>query len=256
MEEFAQVSGISRPTLSKYFNDPLSVRGSTRKRIEQALDKFDYQPNIYAVNQNRKLTKNIGIVVPHLTDPFFAKIAGIIEDHIIAHGFRPVLLGSNGDPEQETENLNNLRLLKPAGVLLAPLGRSTHSDEIKSFCAATPTVLFDSNLDGIKGHFVGLDQQQSIGLIVEYLCQTGSAPAFFEMKEPSNPNAVKRRNAYLTAMERLGHAPDLIQVDGSGWDFEEIGLQKGMQVLSDGRLSTDTISVSYTHLTLPTTPYV
>ena len=30
MEEFAAVSGISRPTLSKYFNDPATVRASTR----------------------------------------------------------------------------------------------------------------------------------------------------------------------------------------------------------------------------------
>ena len=38
MEEFAAVSGISRPTLSKYFNDPDSVRPSTRNRIEAALE--------------------------------------------------------------------------------------------------------------------------------------------------------------------------------------------------------------------------
>ena len=64
MEEFAALSGISRPTVSKYFNDPGSVRRSTRERIEKALERYDYRPNIYAVNQNRKLTKNIGIVVP------------------------------------------------------------------------------------------------------------------------------------------------------------------------------------------------
>ena len=39
MEEFARVSGISRPTVSKYFNDPGSVRQSTRERIETALDQ-------------------------------------------------------------------------------------------------------------------------------------------------------------------------------------------------------------------------
>ena len=72
MEEFAAVSGISRPTLSKFFNDPTSVRSSTRKRVEAALDRYDYRPNLYAMNQNRRLTKNIGVVVPHLADPFFA----------------------------------------------------------------------------------------------------------------------------------------------------------------------------------------
>ena len=62
MEEFAAVSGISRPTLSKFFNDPTSVRSSTRKRVEAALDRYDYRPNLYAMNQNRRLTKNIGVV--------------------------------------------------------------------------------------------------------------------------------------------------------------------------------------------------
>ncbi|GAB5432388.1 MAG: hypothetical protein EpisKO_17580 [Epibacterium sp.] len=33
MEELASVSGISRPTLSKYFNNPDSVRASTRKKV-------------------------------------------------------------------------------------------------------------------------------------------------------------------------------------------------------------------------------
>ena len=66
MEEFAAVSGISRPTVSKYFHDRESVRASTRSRIEAALERYDYRPNIYAMNQNRKLTKSVGIVVPFL----------------------------------------------------------------------------------------------------------------------------------------------------------------------------------------------
>ena len=51
MEDFAAVSGISRPTLSKYFNDPNSVRATTKLRIEAALKQHDYRPNVYAINQ-------------------------------------------------------------------------------------------------------------------------------------------------------------------------------------------------------------
>ena len=43
MEEFAVVSGISRPTLSKYFNDPESVRQSTKAKIEAALELYAYR---------------------------------------------------------------------------------------------------------------------------------------------------------------------------------------------------------------------
>ena len=88
MEDFAVVSGISRPTLSKYFNDPASVRSSTKARIEAALEQHDYRPNMYAMNQNRRLTRNIGIVVPYLADPFFAEIARNIENLVIEAGYR------------------------------------------------------------------------------------------------------------------------------------------------------------------------
>lgn len=250
MEEFAVLSGISRPTLSKFFNDPTSVRESSRKRIEAALERYDYQPNLYAINQNRRLTKNIGIVVPYLADPFFAEIARTIEAHILETGYRPVLLGSHGTAEQEIENLANLRLIKPAGVLLAPLGRPSDQDRIAAFCEEVPTVLFDTNIDRAKTPFVGSNNDQSIGLIVEYLCRTGAPPAFFEMKTPANPNAHKRRRAYLATMERLNHPPHLIQASGEGWEFEEIGFREGSRVVRDRNLPTDTILCSNDRLAI------
>ncbi|MFT5345635.1 MAG: DNA-binding LacI/PurR family transcriptional regulator, partial [Dinoroseobacter sp.] len=98
MEEFAAISGISRPTVSKYFNDPQSVRASTRERIEAALEAHDYRPNMFAVNQNRKLTKNVGIVVPFLADPVFAEFARNIEQLCVKAGYRPTVYSAHGDP--------------------------------------------------------------------------------------------------------------------------------------------------------------
>ncbi len=250
MEEFAGVCGISRPTLSKFFNDPKSVRSSTRKRIELALEQYDYQPNLYAVNQNRRLTKNIGVVVPYLADPFFAKIARTIEEQVIETGYRPVLLGSHGSAAMEIANLENLRSIKPAGVLLAPLGRASDKGKIEAFCADIPTVLFDANIDQIGDAFVGSNNEQSIGLIVDYLCRTGEPPCFFEMKSPTNPNAFKRRAAYTSAMEGLGHTPILFQAEGKGWEFEEIGFQEGMRVVRDRNLPTNTILCSNDRLAI------
>lgn len=250
MEDFAAVSGISRPTISKYFNDPDSVRVSTRHKIEAALEKHEYRPNIYAVNQNRRLTKNIGLVVPNLTDPFFAGIARTIEGLIIEAGFNPLLLSSHGGPDQEISNLDSLRAIKPAGVLLAPLGRESLIDQIAEFAREVPTVLFDANLDDIGEAFFGSDNNQSIGLIVDYLCRSGEPPTFFELKTPINPNAYKRRSAYVAAMEQLGHEPQLVQVDGQGWNFEEIGFHEGKKVLTSGQLSTNTVLCSNDRLAI------
>lgn len=250
MEEFAAVSGISRPTVSKYFNDPDSVRASTRQRIEKALSRFEYRPNIYAMNQNRKLTKNIGIVVPYLADPFFAEIARTLEQRCIAHGFHPTLFSSHGSREQEIEILDSLRSMKPAGVLFAPLGRISNRSEIEKFCNDVPTVLFDSNLEGMGEAFIGSDNFSFVAQTVEYLTRTGEPPAFFEMRTPANPNANKRRNAYIQMMERLGFEPHVIKIEGEGWAFEEIGRRGAMKVLQTGSLKTDAVLCSNDRLAI------
>ncbi len=250
MEEFASVCGVSRPTVSKFFNDPKSVRKSTRDRIEAALEQFDYRPNIYAINQNRQQTKNIGLVVPNLIDPFFAGIARIIEGMIVDAGFNPLLLSSHRGPEQEVANLEYLKALKPAGTLIAPLGRASDKRALAAFAQEFPTVLFDANIEGVGEAFFGSDNDQSIGLMVEYLCRTGAPPVFFEVKTPINPNALKRRAAYIAAMERLSQTPHLIQVDGEGWDFESIGFQGGKRVLSERQLPTNTVLCSNDRLAI------
>lgn len=250
MEEFSAVCGVSRPTVSKYFNDPKSVRKSTRELIEAALERFDYRPNIYAVNQNRQQTKNIGLVVPNLNDPFFAGIARMIEGMITEAGFNPLLLSSHRGPEQEASNLEYLRALKPAGVLLAPLGRASFKEVVAEFAEEFPTVLFDVNLDGVGEAFFGSDSDQSIGLIVEYLCRTGEPPVFFEMKTPINPNAYKRRSAYVAAMERLSQTPHLMQIEGEGWDFESLGFQAGKVALTGRQFQTNTVLCSNDRLAI------
>ena len=242
MEEFAQVSGISRPTLSKLFNDPDSVRKTTRAKIETALAEFDYRPNIFAINQNRKLTKTIGILVPYLADPFFAEMVRKIERLCIEAGFWPIVFSAHGRRSLENNALATLQSLRPAGALIAPLGRRSDIEIVRRFTEEVPTIVFDSNVD-VGAAFVGSNNFQSIGLIVDYLCRTGEPPCFFEMP-PVNPNANKRRDAYRQSMERLGHEPKVIQVAGSGWEFERIGLEEGTRLISERSLPSESILCS------------
>ncbi len=250
MEEFAAVSGISRPTVSKYFNDPESVRASTRQKIETALKRYDYRPNIFAMNQNRSRTKNIGVVVPNLADPFFSEIGRRVELACIEAGYSPILLSSHGSPAMERDNLNSLRSLKPAGVLLAPFGRMSDRDAVQAFDADFPLVLFDANMSETGQAFVGTNNSQSIDLMVEYLCRSGEPPCFFEMKSPTNPNANKRRQAYIESMERHGQTPNIFQADGEGWRFEEIGKDEGGRLLAEKAFSTNTVLCSNDRLAI------
>lgn len=250
MEELASVSGISRPTLSKFFNDPQSVRKTTRARIEEALERYDYTPNVYAINQNRQLTRNIGIVVPFLADPFFAEVARNLELLCSGAGFNPILLSSHGDPEREIANLESLRGIRPAGVLLAPLGRRSHRDALTAFCTEVTTVLFDCDVEEVGDAMFATDHMQSTGLMVEYLCRTGEAPALFEMARAPNPNANKRRSAYEQAMQRLGHEPMVLSVDGTGWNFEEIAHHEASRLIAGRGLPTNTVFCSNDRLAI------
>ena len=248
MEEFAELSGISRPTLSKYFHDPESVRTSTRARVESALEKYDYRPNIFAVNQNRKLTRTIGIVVPYLADPFFAEMVRMIERLCIDAGYWPVVFSAHGEMELENNALSTLASLRPAGALIAPLGRRSDLESVQRFTEEVPTVVFDSNVKVGKA-FVGSNNYQSIPLIVDYLCRSGEPPCFFEMP-PVNPNANKRRDAYKQAMEKLGHDPMVIRVEEEGWDFERIGLVEGDRLIANRALPCNTVLCSNDRLAI------
>ncbi len=250
MEEFATLSGISRPTLSKYFNDPKTVRESTRERIEAALQLYDYTPNIYAINQNRQLTRNIGIVVPYLADPFFAEVARTLEPLCAHSGFNPILLSSHGDPDREIENLESLRGIRPAGVLLAPLGRRSRRDDLAAFCEQVPTVLFDCDVEGVGDAMFGTDHAQSTELVVEYLARSGEPPALFDMQNAPNPNANKRRAAYETAMRKLGLEPMVIAIEGAGWDFEGIARVAAGQLMTERKLPSGTLFCSNDRLAI------
>jgi DNA-binding LacI/PurR family transcriptional regulator len=70
------------------------------------------------------------------------------------------------------------------------------------------------------------------------------------MRTPANPNANKRRVAYLKIMEDAGLEPHVIQVEGEGWGFEEIGRRGAHDMIDAGPLPTDTVLCSNDRLAI------
>lgn len=190
-------------------------------------------------------------MVPYLADPFFAEMVRMIERLCIERGFWPIVFSAHGQQSLENNALATLRSLRPAGALLAPLGRSSDMEALETFVAEVHTVIFDSNVH-VGAAFVGSNNFQSIDIIVEYLCRSGEPPCFFEMP-PVNPNANKRRECYRNSMERLGYEPQVIQVCGTGWEFERIGLEEGKRLISGGLLPSNTILCSNDRLAIGVT---
>ncbi|MCZ4430229.1 LacI family DNA-binding transcriptional regulator [Agrobacterium sp. SOY23] len=235
MEEFSEFVGLSRPTVSKYFNDPASVRKKTRDAIEEALKKSGFRPNIFAVNLNRRRSNIIGIIIPNYADPFYMALTNRIELIANEAGFLAFVLSSDGKPEIENRAIRTFKSMNVAGAIIAPLGVTSHCSTLQELAATIPIVYVDSPLDE-RSAFVGTDNRQSVDLIVDYLCRSGEPPSYFDMPQV-NTNSVTRRMAYVGAMQRLGFEPRLLDVaKPARWDFERFAFDEASRLFEKADL--------------------
>ncbi len=240
MEEFAIAVGLSRPTVSKFFHDPTSVRIKTRAKIEAALKQTGFRPNIFAVNLNRRRTKIIGLIVPDPADPFYMTLARRIETEATEAGYLALVLSSNGRPEIEARAIETITALNVAGAIIAPLGEKSQRTRLKALGKEIPLVYIDAPLDD-EGPFVGTNNHQSIPLITEYLCRSGDQPTYFDTPIV-NSNAIDRRNAYIATMERLNFEPRFANIPPTDeWDFEKVSFDEASRLLRDGGFPTKTL---------------
>ena len=84
--------------------------------------------------------------------------------------------------------------------------------------------------------FVGTDNASSIGIMVDYLCRTGSQPAYLSMPR-LNSNALKRQDAYCRKMRLLDREEEIIPTPDTleTWDFELFGFEVMDDHFSHGR---------------------
>lgn len=244
MEQLSETIGVSRPTLSKFFRDSGSVRTTTRERIEEALNNVDYVPNYFATNMNRQSTRTIGVIVPYLNDPFFTTLIQAIEKSALQHGYTAVVHSAHGESALEAKALQNMIAMCVDGVILAPIGHSSSRDKIEALRKDVPIVFIDSRCTGDFDDvdFVGTNNQQSISLMVEYLCRSGTSPVFFGMPR-INSNSLDRESAYLSSAQTFRFEPHVIpfQKANSVWNFEEFAYDTMDEYFARGEYMDSTI---------------
>ena len=226
MEEFSRAIGLSRPTVSRYFSDPNSVRPRTRLLIEEGIRTYGYSPNFFASNLTRRSARAVGIIVPSIIDAFFGELVSTIELLVEERGYLTVLQSSHNDATMERRALARLLSMDVAGIAMAPLGFSSDIEAIEKAMRQVPIVFMDSRLrEGLP--YVGTDNRQSISIMVDYLCRSGSPPALFTMPAV-NANVTERREAYRARMTELGHEPRILNPEDEllGDDYERYGYER------------------------------
>jgi DNA-binding LacI/PurR family transcriptional regulator len=244
MKELSKAIGISRPTLARFFEDEKSVLPSTSKKIKERLEGVDYVYNFLATRQNRKSTGLIGVIVPRFEDLFFASLLDSIEAAARSAGFTMITQSSHGDPEFEERAVQKLRSMNVDGAIIAPLGTEGNHEAFMSVGDEFPIVFADSHPSRSLPltDFVGTDNAKSIGVMVDYLCRSGTAPVYLTMPI-LNSNAVERRDAYFTKMHELGKTGGVIPApDGmDSWEFERYGFEVMDSHFGKGRFVDSTI---------------
>jgi DNA-binding LacI/PurR family transcriptional regulator len=226
MEAFAQLCGLSRPTVSRYFNDPDAVRAKTRKVIKDAIEEHNYTPNFLASGLIRGQMRAIGIIIPSLIDPFYSALVNEIERAAEGSGYLTVLQSSHNDPKRERRAVSRLLSLDVAGIAIAPLGYRSDAEIILAARERVPLVVMDSRLQA-DVPYIGTNNAQSVSLMVDYLCNSGPPPALFTMP-PMNVTVVERQAAYCARMTELGHQPHILNPNDAHIqdDYEAYGYQR------------------------------
>ncbi|WP_183852654.1 LacI family DNA-binding transcriptional regulator [Prosthecomicrobium pneumaticum] len=238
MEDFAAAVGLSRPTVSKFFQDPTSVRAKVRERIEAGLTETGFRPNLFAVNLNRRRTKIIGLIFPNSLDPFYTGLRRRIETAAAEAGYMPFVFSSDGKAELEAEAIETLTALNVAGIIMAPVsGNAKHHAKVKALARRNPIVFIDAPFDA-EQPFVGTNNAQSMALITDYLTRLDDTPCYFDMPWV-NSNAHDRRQAYVDTMTRRGFEPVVLDLERSEtWDFERYAYEQANRILKSGGFPT------------------
>jgi LacI family transcriptional regulator len=120
MSDVARLAGVGTMTVSRVLNGNVHVSKQTRARVSEAIAKLNYVPNEVARSLRDHRTRQIGIIVPNLHDPFFAQCAHSISLVAKERSYSTVITTSEEDPA--TEFIEAKRMLRRhiEGLIIVP----------------------------------------------------------------------------------------------------------------------------------------
>src|SRR5258708_31197676 len=95
-----------------------------QKVVMEAMEALRYQPSAVARGLRTRETRSIGVLVPHLSQPFFSLLAYAIERTLFRHGYRAFLCSAEEDAAEESAYLDMLFSHRVDRLILGPTGQS------------------------------------------------------------------------------------------------------------------------------------
>ena len=118
LKDVAEASGLTVGTVSRVLNNRGYISPKTREKVYQVMKELNYQPNETARTLAKQKSNIIGIVLPNVEHPYFARILGCLEREAAKLGYRIMLFVSRNREEQEEKCIDMCKGSRVAGVVL------------------------------------------------------------------------------------------------------------------------------------------
>jgi LacI family transcriptional regulator len=202
--DVAHDAGVSRATASLVLRGSDLVADETRARVLATMRKLGYVYHRGAASLRTQRSQTVGLIVPDVTNPFFAEMTVGIEERL-DQAQHVVLLGNTAETLSKQERLlAMMQEYRADGVLLCPATGTSAQAIIRLRQWRLPFVLFTRYIEGVDSDYVGADNVRGAELATEHLVSLGHQRIAF-VGGPENSSARRDRlQGYRTALMQHG----------------------------------------------------
>lgn len=139
-KDVAIEAGVSKTTVSNYFNSPEKLSPDVAERVRGAIEKLGYIRNDVARQLRAGRSNVIAYVVFEVSNTYFSDVADAIERRAAEAGLFVIVGNNNGDRDRESAYLELFEAQGVRGIIIAPTGHVEQTlDAIRK--RGTPSVM-------------------------------------------------------------------------------------------------------------------
>jgi LacI family transcriptional regulator len=196
-------------------------------RIQRVMKELGYQPNVAARSLKSDRSRTIGLILPSIIDPFFARFAAVAEVHARRKDYVLLLLTSQDKAQLELEDLQILERHRVDGLLLVP-PRSSSKALLQSLRRlSVPIVAFDRPIASRDFSSVVSDNHTAAQHAVRHLIHHGRKRILCLGGDPNLHTIRERMKGSTSALTAAG-LDVLVEMEAADYPSAEAAIMKHM----------------------------